>query len=90
VTIGSLVVQPWQVALAAAGLSLLLYAIARVQLERAKDDWANAFFYSPSSKPKQRQRRQRWQDRCTVLLLATFGFAAASAVLYVASTRVAA
>ena len=60
---------PWHVALALAGLFLLAFLISRFQRERAREDFANAFFYSPSSKTRQRQRRQMWQDRMWASLL---------------------
>jgi hypothetical protein len=73
---------PWHIGLALAGLSLALYALARVRLARASEDYANAFFYSPSLKQAARERRQRWQDRCTALLFCAAAFLLATAVLY--------
>ena len=75
-------IAPWHVGLALAALCLLLYSLARVQLERAREDWANAFFYSPSQKAKHRLRRQRWQDRCWALLIGAVAFLIAAVVLY--------
>jgi hypothetical protein len=74
--------HPWHVALAATLVCAVLYLLARAQLERAREDWANAFFYSPSQKPKQRQRKQRWQDRSWALLAATGAAAVGTALLY--------
>src|SRR5687767_12536238 len=76
-------VAPWHVALALAALCLLLYSLARVELARAREDWANACFYSPSQKPKHRMRRQRWQDRCWALLIGAITFTIAAIFLYV-------
>src|SRR4051812_38716529 len=62
---------PWHVALAVTILCAVLYPLARVQVERATEDWANAYVYSPSQKPKQRRRRRRrrrWQDRTWALV----------------------
>jgi hypothetical protein len=78
---------PWQLALAAAVLAGALYLLARLQLERAKEDWANAFFYSPSQKTRARQRRQRWQDRCWALLGLTLLCLGLAIVLYVGGPR---
>ncbi len=80
-------ILPWHVALALAALALLSYVLARVQFERAKEDWANAFFYSPSQKGRQRQRRQRWQDRCWALLATTGGCLIVAAILYARGPR---
>lgn len=80
-------VLPWHVAVALGALASLGYVFARVQLERAKEDWANAFFYSPSQKGRQRQRRQRWQDRCWGLLAAAAGCFLVAAILYLRSPR---
>jgi hypothetical protein len=76
-------VAPWHVALALAALCFLLYSLARVQLARAREDWANAFFYSPSQKAKHRMRRQRWQDRCWALLIGAIASTIAAIFLYV-------
>jgi hypothetical protein len=85
--LAGLQLQAWHVALGLGLVCLALYSFARVQLERAKEDWANAFFYSPSTKSKHRQRRQRWQDRCYALLAGTALCLAVAAVLYAASLR---
>ena len=63
---------PWHAALVVAALFLVAFGISRLQFNRAREDWANAFFYSPSSKTQQRHRRQMWQDRmwaCLILFL---------------------
>jgi len=73
---------PWHVALGVAALFLAGYAIARVQRDRARDDFADAFFYSPSSKTRQRQRRQSWQDRMWASLLLGLASVALAAYLY--------
>lgn len=73
---------PWHVALVLAGVSLGGFLFARLQFQRAREDFANAFFYSPSSKTKQRQRRQRWQDRMIAFLALTAIFFVAAGVLY--------
>ena len=74
--------HPWHVAVAITAVCAALYLLARVQLNRAKEDWANAYFYSPSTKPKQRARRQRWQDWSWALLVCTVAGALASIALY--------
>jgi hypothetical protein len=76
---------PWHVALGIALLCLLGFLVARIQLERAREDWANAFFYSPSSKTKQRQRRQRWQDRMWALFFMCVTALLAAGFLYLQS-----
>jgi hypothetical protein len=81
-TLAGFSLHPWHLAAALAAISLALYVLARARLERAKEDWANAFFYSPSTKPKQRQRRQRWQDLTRAFLAGTVVFAVAAAALY--------
>ena len=63
-------------------LFALLLVLARVQLARATEDWANAYFYSPSLKPKARERRQRWLDRSWALVALTVAAAVATGVLY--------
>ena len=73
---------PWHVALALGAVFLLGFALARLQFERAREDWANAFFYSPSTKTKQRQRRQRWQDRMWAALVLALACAATAGFLY--------
>ena len=70
----------WHVAFGFAVVCLLGFMVARVQFNRAREDWANAFFYSPSSKTRQRQRRQMWQDRMWALLV--LGAAAGSMAAY--------
>jgi len=70
------------VAAAVTATCAVLLVIARAQLARAKEDWANAYFYSPSLKPKVRQRRQRWQDVSWALLACTGAGAVATGVLY--------
>ena len=74
--------HPWHVALAATIVCAVLYVLARAQLERVKQDWANAYFYSPSEKPKQRRRRRSWQDRTWALLGCAALAAAATGLLY--------
>ncbi|MGH2370520.1 MAG: hypothetical protein ACRDI2_20275, partial [Chloroflexota bacterium] len=64
-----------------------LYGLARVQLGRAREDWANAYFYSPSQKGKQRHRRQRWQDICRALLAVVAVCFIAAAILYFSVPR---
>ena len=73
---------PWHVALALAVLFLLAFTVARLQRERAREDFANAFFYSPSSKTKQRQRRQMWHDRMWAALLLGVASLVLTAYLY--------
>lgn len=72
----------WHVALALGTLCLVLYALAQVPLRRARDEWANAFFYSPSQKGRLRQLRKRWQDRCSALLACAVVSFVAAAALY--------
>ncbi len=74
--------MPWHAALALAALFFLGYVIARLQFLRARDDWADAFFYRPSSKTKQRRRRQKWQDRMWALLIAGIAAVIAALVFY--------
>jgi hypothetical protein len=74
---------PWHAALILAALSLCGFLVARLQFRRAREDFANAFFYSPSSKTKQRHRRQRWQDRMIALAALTVLCLVIAAVLYV-------
>jgi len=74
--------HPWHVAAAVTVACAVLLAVARVQLARAKEDWANAYFYSPSLKPKVRQRRQRWQDVSWALLACTSAAAIATGAFY--------
>jgi len=74
---------PWHVALTLAALFLLLYWLARMQVARAREDWANAFFYAPSLKVKHLERRRRWRDISRVLLAAAAVFLVAAVVLYV-------
>jgi RsiW-degrading membrane proteinase PrsW (M82 family) len=81
-TLAGFSLHPWHLAAALGAISLALYVLSRAQFERAKEDWADAFFYSPSTKPKQRQRRQRWQDLTRAFLAGTALFAVAAAVLY--------
>ena len=73
---------PWHLALALAVVFLLGFIVARVQRERASEDFANAFFYSPSSKTRQRQRRQMWQDRMWAALLLGVASLALAGYLY--------
>ena len=73
---------PWHVAVALAVLFLIAYAVARLQRDRAREDFANAFFYSPSSKTRQRQRRQMWQDRMWAALLLGVASVALAGYLY--------
>lgn len=75
-------IQPWHVALLLSLLFLGGFLIARVRLRQAREDWANAFFYSPSQKARQRRRRQAWQDRVWALLILTLVFAVVTGVLY--------
>lgn len=74
--------MPWHMALSLAVLFLLGFVISRLQRERAREDFANAFFYSPSSKTRQRQRRQMWQDRMWAALLLGVASLALTAYLY--------
>lgn len=83
----SVALQPWHLALALSVLFLVLYGFARAQFERAREAWANAFFYSPSLKTKQRQRRQRWQDTCWALLTSAIACALAAGLLYLRGPR---
>jgi disulfide bond formation protein DsbB len=78
---------PWHVALALSAVFLLTFVVARLQFRRAREDWANAFFYSPSTKTKQRQRRQKWQDRMWASLILTVVCAAAAGALYLQGPR---
>ena len=78
---------PWHVALGLGVVFLLAFAISGLQFQRAREDWANAFFYSPSSKTKQRQRRQRWQDRMWASLVLALVCAAAAGTLYLRQPR---
>ena len=73
---------PWHLALGLAVLFLLAFMVARLQRDRAREDFANAFFYSPSSKTKQRQRRQTWQDRMWAALLLGVASLALAGYLY--------
>src|SRR5687767_11592259 len=73
---------PWHLALGVAALFLLAFLVSRFQRERAREDFANAYFYSPSSKTKQRQRRQMWQDRMWAALLLGLGSLALTGYLY--------
>ena len=75
-------VRLWQVAAAIGVLSFMLFLVARIQLARAREAWADAFFYSPSQKPKQRQRRQQWHDRSWALLILTVASFSLALVLY--------
>ncbi|MBI3973840.1 MAG: hypothetical protein HY332_21390 [Chloroflexi bacterium] len=79
--------EAWHVALALGVLSLALYVFSRVQFGRASEDWANAFFYSPSQKAKHRQRRQRWQDRSWAFLAGVVISLIAAVVLYFLTPR---
>jgi hypothetical protein len=79
--------HPWHVALGAALLCVLGFVVARVQFNRAREDWANAFFYSPSSKTRQRQRRQKWQDRMWALLVLGIAAGGMAAYLYARTPR---
>jgi hypothetical protein len=74
---------PWHVAVALAALCLLLFWLARMQVARAREDWANAFFYAPSLKVKHQERRRQWQDISRLLLAAAAVFLVAAVVLYV-------
>jgi Ca2+/Na+ antiporter len=78
----SFVWHPWHAALAATLVCAVVYLLARAQLERAREDWANAYFYSPSQKTKRRQRKQRWQDRVRALLVLAVVAAIATALFY--------
>ena len=73
---------PWHLALVLAVLFLLGFVFSRLQRERAREDFANAFFYSPSSKTRQRQRRQAWQDRMWAALLLGAASLALTGYLY--------
>jgi peptidoglycan/LPS O-acetylase OafA/YrhL len=80
-------ILPWHVAIVLAALALVGFALARIQFQNAREDWANAFFYSPSQKTKQRQRRQRWQDRMWAALAIAFLCLIAAGVLYLRGPR---
>lgn len=73
---------PWHVALVVALAFLLAFLAARLQRERAREDFANAYFYSPSTKTRQRQRRQMWQDRMWAALLLGAASVALAGYLY--------
>ena len=73
---------PWHAALFLAALALCGFLFSRLQFRRAREDFANAFFYSPSSKTKQRQRRQQWQDRMIALAVLTTLCLIAAGILY--------
>jgi len=73
---------PWHLALALGAVCLVAYWFARVQVDRARDDFSNAYFYAPSQKEHHRQRRRRWQDIRRALLAATVLAAALGALLY--------
>ncbi len=79
--------RPWEVALVTATLCFVLMLLARMRLAKARDDYADAFFYSPSLKTAQRARRQRWQDRYYTFLAGTLLGLLAAAWLYVAGPR---
>ena len=70
-------------ALALAVACLAAFAFSRVQVNRARDDFSNAFFYAPSQKEHHRQRRRRWTDISRALLVATALAGALTAWLYV-------
>jgi hypothetical protein len=74
---------PWHVALALAVAGLAAFVFSRVQVNRARDDFSNAFFYAPSQKERHRQRRRRWTDISRALLAATVLAGALTAWLYV-------
>ena len=73
---------PWHAALGFGALCFVAFIIARVRFNRAREDWADAFFYSPSSKTRQRQRRQKWQDRMWALLVLSLASVGMAAYLY--------
>jgi hypothetical protein len=79
---------PWHISLALALVALGLSLLARTQLERAREDWANAFFYSPSQKSIRRQRRKRWQEWMWALLAATGMLLLITVILYLRQTPV--
>jgi type VI protein secretion system component VasF len=74
---------PWHVALALAVACLAAFVFSRVQVNRARDDFSNAFFYAPSQKEHHRQRRRRWTDVSRALLVATALAGVLTAWLYV-------
>lgn len=74
--------QPWHAALAVAAVLLLCYIFARVRLAQATNDWADAFFYSPSQRVRRRQRKQRWQDWSWAILLVALAAIGAAGTLY--------
>jgi uncharacterized membrane protein YbhN (UPF0104 family) len=74
--------QAWHVALALGVVCLIGYWLARLQRSRAREDFADAYFYSPSQKVKQRERRERWERICLVLLITTGVCLVAALVLY--------
>jgi hypothetical protein len=78
---------PWHVALAVTLILLGVYWLARVQTERARVDFSNAFFYAPSQKEAHRQRRRRWRTISYGLLAATVLAAALTVLLYVLNGR---
>jgi hypothetical protein len=59
------------------------FVFSRVQVNRARDDFSNAFFYAPSQKEHHRQRRRRWTDISRALLVATALAGVLTAWLYV-------
>lgn len=73
---------PWHLALAGMAISLALTFFARARFERAKDEWANAFFYSPSQKTLRRLQRKQWQERMWAFAALTVLLLVLAAVLY--------
>jgi hypothetical protein len=73
---------PWHLALALAAVCLVAYWLARMQADRAGDDFSNAYFYAPSQKEHHRQRRRRWRDISRAILAATVLAFALAALLY--------
>jgi hypothetical protein len=78
---------PWHFALALTLVVLGLYWLARVQVERARVDFSNAFFYAPSLKEGHRQRQRRWRRISYGLSAATVLAAALAVWLYVLNGR---
>ncbi len=73
---------PWHLTLTGMVISLALTLFARARLERAKEEWANAFFYSPSQKAARRLKRKQWQERMWAFLALTILLLILSLMLY--------
>lgn len=73
---------PWHLAVAGMVISLALTLFSRARLERAKEEWANAYFYSPSQKAVRRLKRKQWQERMWAFLALTVLLLILGLVLY--------